>query len=368
MRITFILPTANLSGGIKVVAIYARALAERGHTVFAISQPAEKTPLKRKLKSFILGKGWPSAASRAPSPFGEVNLNHSILDCCRPVTDDDVPDADVVIATWWETAEWVHDLGASKGAKVYFIQGHEIYADLPIERVKATYHLPLHKITVSRWLKDLLRDVYGEPSVDLVPNSVDRAKFLVPKRGRQNTPSVGFLFHTGYIKGADVVIAALAKLRQMHPNLRAICFGQHKPSRQLTLDDWIEFHHSPSQEQIRDVYAQCDVWISASRSEGFNLTAMEAMACRTPVVSTRTGWPVEAIKTNNNGVLVDVNDVDALADGAAWVLSLPDEEWRRVSQCAYSTVASSSWESSVDLFEQALQSARLNQENCAVKT
>src|SRR5208282_5263036 len=48
--------------------------------------------------------------------------------------------------------------------------------------------------------------------------------------------------------------------------------------------------------------------LTASRSEGFNLPAMEAMACRTPVVSTRTGWPAEAVKTGINGVLVDVED------------------------------------------------------------
>jgi len=31
---------------------------------------------------------------------------------------------------------------------------------------------------------------------------------------------------------------------------------------------------------------------------------MEAMACRTPVVSTNTGWPSEAIKSGWNGILV----------------------------------------------------------------
>ena len=44
----------------------------------------------------------------------------------------------MVIATWWETAEWVNDFPASKGRKFYLIQHHEIHPYLPLERVQAT--------------------------------------------------------------------------------------------------------------------------------------------------------------------------------------------------------------------------------------
>jgi len=102
---------------------------------------------------------------------------------------------------------------------------------------------------------------------------------------------------------------------------------------------------------------QCDVWLSASRSEGFNLTAMEAMSCRVPVVSTRAGWPEEAIVAGRNGVLVAVDDIDGIADGAVWVLGLDDKAWRATSEYAYQTVAESSWRNSARLFEDALMKA-----------
>ena len=120
----------------------------------------------------------------------------------------------------------------------------------------------------------------------------------------------------------------------------------------------VEFHRAPSQSKLRDLYARCDVWLTASRSEGFNLPAMEAMACRTPVVSTRTGWPEESIVDGVNGWCVDIDDVHGLVQGIQRVLSLSDDDWRAISKGALRTVEHSSWEASARLFEHALVSAR----------
>ena len=72
------------------------------------------------------------------------------------------------------------------------------------------------------------------------------------------------------------------------------------------------------------------------------------------MVSNRTGWPEEAIVTGDNGVLVDVNDMNGLVSGIEWILSLGDAEWRRLSRKAYETAAAGSWEESADRFESAL--------------
>ena len=357
MRITFVLPTVDMSGGIKVIAIYAKALAARGHEVTLVSPPPQATPLRRKFKAFILGNGWPSGAPAPKSQLDVSGLDHRVLDQWRPVTDVDVPDADVVVATWWETAEWVSALSDSKGAKVHFIQGHEVFDYLPVERCKASYRLPLHKIVIARWLADVMRDQYGVAKVDLVHNAVDHEQFHAPIRGKQSVPTVGFLFHRAPFKSIGVILGAIEQLRVDFPALRVISFGTEIPDEHVMKNTPIEFHHLPPQEELRNLYAQCDVWLTASRSEGFNLPAMEAMTCRTPVVSTRTGWPVEAIETGKNGVLVDINDVEGVARGAAKILSLADDAWRRVSQSAYDTVAESSWDASANKFEQALEHA-----------
>jgi glycosyltransferase involved in cell wall biosynthesis len=358
LKITFVLPPDPISGGVKVAVIYAKALAAKGHVVQIVSSPLPPVTRYRQIKSWIKGKGWPVDPSRRRLQLGGTGVVHQMLDRCRPVTDDDVPDADVVIATWFETAEWVNALAPSKGAKVYFIQHHEIFPWLPQQRCRATYRLPLHKIVVARWLKEAMRAEYGDEIVDLVPNSVDRSQFFAPVRGKQSSPTVGLLYSSTPFKGLDVALAAVRNARQNVPSLRIVAFGGDRPRPGLELPGYAEFHYCPPQEQIRELYARCDVWLTASRTEGFNLPAIEAMACRTPVVSTRTGWPEEAIASGRNGVLVDIDDEDGLGKGIEWVLSRSDREWRDLSSNAYETAAAGSWQESADLFEAALMHAR----------
>lgn len=354
MRVSFLLPTVGMSGGIRVVAIYAKWLADKGHIVTLISPPTRPPSLRKKMASLLKGKGWPIPFQLVQSHLDGLGLNHRVLESWRRPRDRDVPDGDAVIATWWETAEWVNALSPSKGAKVYFVQHHEVFDYLPVARCKATYRMPLHKIVIARWLVEVMRDEYGDDTVDLVPNAIDHQQFYARVRCKQSVPTVGFLYHEVHFKGVDVVLAALSKLRKQIPNLRAICFGSNSPSGRLQLGDFVEFHLEPPQDSLRNLYGRCDVWLAASRSEGFNLTAMEAMACRTPVVSTRAGWPEEAISNGYNGKLVDIDDVEGLARGALEILCLSDEDWLLCSNNAWATVADSSWKKSSQLFEEAL--------------
>jgi glycosyltransferase involved in cell wall biosynthesis len=189
-------------------------------------------------------------------------------------------------------------------------------------------------------------------------NSVDNRQFFAPPRGKQPTPTVGLLYANAPFKGLDISIASLRRVRKNFPNLRIISFGSEHPRAELPLPEATGFFFCPPQDQIRTLYSCCDLWLTASKSEGFNLPAMEAMACRTPVVSTRTGWPEEAVKSGWNGVLADVDDVDALARGVEWVLLQTDEAWRMLSSNAFETVAESSWDFSAAMFEKALLNAQ----------
>lgn len=357
MKITFISPTINLSGGVRVMVIYAQYLMRMGHSVRIVSPPLRSIPLKAKLKSLLNGHGWPSDPKPLRSHLEGSGVDHHTVERWRPIVDEDIADGDIVIATWWETAEWVNRLSASKGAKVYFIQHHEVFPNLPVQRCRATYRFPMHKIVVARWLKDVMREEYGDETVDVVPNSVDRAQFFGEVRGKQANPTVGFQYTYHPFKGLRAALAAIQVVRDRIPNLRLLSFGDTLPIGELPLPEGTEFMLSPPQDHLRNIYAGCDAWVLASRSEGFGLTSLEAMACRTPLVATRTGWAEEGVKTGWNGVLVDVDDVTGLAEGIEWVLSLSDGAWRELSSNAAATVASSSWEQSALLFEKALKHA-----------
>lgn len=355
MRITFVLPHAGLAGGIRVLAIYAERLHRRGHRVQVVSLPEHRHRWVGKAKSLLRGRGWPADPAPQPSHFDGLSVPHRILESHRPVSDGDVPDADVVLATFWRTAPWVHALHASKGAKGFFLQGYETSPGHEDPAIDAAWRLPLRKIVISNWMIDLARQRFGDTDVLHVPNSVDLEQFFAPVRGRQAVPTVGLLYASVHLKGLDGALSALKIVRERIPNLRLVVFGAEPEVPHLPLPPGTEYHYRPAQTALRDLYGRCDVWLCASRREGFHLPPLEAMACRCPVVSTRVGGPLDTIVDGSNGFLVDVDDVRGLADRLVRVFDMDDASWRRMSDQAWHTASRYSWDDATRRFEAALQ-------------
>ncbi|NJL21690.1 MAG: glycosyltransferase family 4 protein [Leptolyngbyaceae cyanobacterium SM1_3_5] len=356
MKITFVLPCADLSGGNRVVATYADRLQKRGHQVQLVSVPHEPLTRKQQIRLLLQGNGWPSRTVTKPSHCDSIDVPHHVIDHKPPVLSSDVPNADVVIATWWETAEWINAFPPEKGAKAYLIQHHEVFDYLPIDRAKATYRMPLHKITISRWLDDLMRNEYGNRTVSLVPNSVDTTLFHAPVRCKQSVPTVGLLYSPIPWKGVDVSLRAFALAQAQIPNLRLLCFGNCAPPAGLLPENTV-FHLNPPQAELKDLYAQCDVWLCGSYLEGFGLTILEAMACRTPSVSTSIGGAIDLIESGRNGYIVPVGDSADLAKSLVQVLNRSESDWQVMSNAAYTTATRYSWDNATDRFEAALQQA-----------
>lgn len=354
MKITFVLPHASLAGGIRVLAIYAMCLKKRGHEVFVVSTPQPQPGALQQVKSLLRGRGWHSVAKEA-SHFDGVDAQHRVIERSRPIVDSDVPDADVVVATWWETAEWVANLSEAKGAKAYFIQHHEIFDYMPKERVEATWSLPLHKITIAKWLVDLARTRYGDTNVSLVPNSVDSKQFYAPPRGKQSIPTIGMLYSTAYWKGCDVSLEAFSLSAQKIPDLRLITFGE-TPSPNLPLPPDTEHAFCPPQSTLRNYYTRCDAWLFGSRSEGFGLPILEAMACRTPVIGTPTGAAPELL-TDSAGILVKPEDPEDMARAIERICKLSNTEWQAMSDAAHARATGYTWDDATNLFEAALHTA-----------
>jgi glycosyltransferase involved in cell wall biosynthesis len=350
VKITFVLPYAGLQGGIRVIAIYAEHLARRGHQVRVISTP-QVFSMRQTAKSLLLHRCLPRVE---PSYFERLDVPHRILESVRSVTDADVDDGDVVVATYYTTAYGVERLSPAKGAKVLFIQNYEVEEGTRNPALDATWRMPMHKIVISRWLVALARDRFGDTNVSHVPNGVDMNQFHAPPRDKGPVPTVGFLYSSFSLKGCRTSLKALRRAAAVLPGLRAIAFGAEQPDFRLPLPPRVEFHHRPLQSEIRKLYARCDAWLCGSNVEGFHLPPLEAMACRCPVVSTRVGGPMDTVEDDVNGYLVDVKDDRALADRLLHVLCLPGSDWRRLSEAAHRTAARFSWDDATLLFELAL--------------
>lgn len=358
MRITFLLPYASVAGGIRVVAIYARKLVERGHDVTVISRRGQPPPsfrqkLVRRLRN-------PQAGLRRKQATPQLEFlgdRHIVIDSYHPRDLGRIPASDVIVATWWETAFALATLPDSLGAKVYFVQHHEVHDHLPAHISAGSYHLPMKKITISQWLVDTLAETYGDRDVALVENSVDMEMFHAPARARQAHPTVGLLYATNPFKGVDISLEAIRLARAEVPDLRVVAFGAKRVAPRLPLPDDSVFHLQPAQDRIREIYAACDMWLFASRSEGFGLPILEAMACRTPVIAARTGAAPDFITDGETGYIVPPENAPAMAARIIEMAQMTPAAWQSMSAAAEARVRRYSWNHATEKFEAALKDA-----------
>jgi glycosyltransferase involved in cell wall biosynthesis len=255
-----------------------------------------------------------------------------------------VPDADVVIATWWETADWMHRLPAAKGRRVHLIQGYEDWlGDAVTARVRTALRLPNRKIAISDALARQVEAEAGITGVTVVTNAVDRRQFDAPPRGRGTPPVVGYIHAQAPIKGADIAAEAVAIARRALPGLRVLAFGGDVPSGATSLPEGARFVHRPAQDEIAALYASCDAWLFASRRDSFGLPILEAMACGTPVIGVPVGAAPELLP-EGGGMLVTPESPAAMAAAIVALCGGPEAEWRRASERAHARAHRYSWD------------------------
>ena len=351
MRITFVCPTADLSGGFRVIATYAKLLRQRGHDVVVVTGQPPKLSVRamlRQLSEFRL----PTVSLKAMTHLDGLGVPHKILGQLGGKGAMDLPEGDIVIATWWETAEWVWPLPVEKGVKVHFCQDYEVWNG-NADRVDATCRLPMPKITPSRWVQQLLTDRFEQTDVVCIPNAVDLKTFTATPRGKQDIPTVGFTYTDFRAKGCDIIVEAVRRARTHIPNLRVVSFGSSEPKLEMPLPEGVEFHLRAPEAKLKAYYASCDAWLFGTRKEGFGLPLLEAMACRTPVIGTPAGAAPELLE-RGGGILIPPEDPAAMVDAILRVRAMTDADWRRMSDAAYLTASGYTWEDATEQFEAAL--------------
>ena len=124
------------------------------------------------------------------------------------------------------------------------------------------------------------------------------------------------------IKGPDILVAALERLRAQTPELYVLLTGPARGyvRRELERLAIPHRHVRPrARGELGGAYRALDVYLVSSRQEGGPKSVLEAMASGVPIVSTRVGQAQELVEHGRNGWLVDVEDAEGLAGHAAEV-------------------------------------------------
>lgn len=330
MRILQVCSARNLGGGERHVADLSNSLAERGHEVFVAVAPA--SPLIAKLSKV------------APQNVLELRMRNAF----------DVPSA-LRLARF--IRERKIDVVHAHLARDYPLVSLAVrrYAQLVITRHVMFPLNRLHRLTLSRVARVIAvseavahalrsQKICAERKIRIIPNGIDLQRFeramSVEERAavrekighdvsgrRYLVGTVGSLLP---LKGHEEFVRAAAHVaaRRDDVGFVIICgdeLREHQYRGQLEslivalkLQNRVRLMNWP--DELAPFYNALDVYVSASHTEAFGLSIVEAMAAGRAVAATATEGAQEIIKDKETGLLVPVKNVEKLAEAITALL------------------------------------------------
>ena len=149
------------------------------------------------------------------------------------------------------------------------------------------------------------------------------------------------------IKGPDVLLAAVERLRELVPELCVLLTGPARgyvvkgleqagvAYRHVLLDDL---------DDVARAYAALDVCLVTSRDEGGPKAVLESMATGVPLVTTRVGQAADLVHDGENGYLVEIGDAEAVSAAAARVAAASEAELAPMVTAARATAEACSYD------------------------
>jgi mannosylfructose-phosphate synthase len=177
------------------------------------------------------------------------------------------------------------------------------------------------------------KQYYGFESENMVviPPGVNTARFNRADDGRAvpgtERPYVFSLSRIDTNKGLDFLVHAFARVAKVSELALVVGGGSSQPEERERLvleelkdiaatyavDARVDFKGYITDEDLPYFYRRARAFVLPSRFEPFGMTALEAMACGTPVVATNLGGLARYLEDGRDALLVDPSDAETLA-------------------------------------------------------
>ena len=188
---------------------------------------------------------------------------------------------------------------------------------------------------VSRFLKEKTLTNYGiEKEIEVIPNFVDTRKYhrgnAEEVRKHFATTNEKILVHTSNFRPvkrvADAIRVFNEVLKKVPSKLILVGDGPDRSQceilcRELGIQDHVKF--LGKQIDVVHILAAADLFLMPSQSESFGLSALEAMACSVPVISSSVGGLPELQVHGKTGFIAEIGDIDRMAKYAIDLLTNP---------------------------------------------
>jgi len=155
------------------------------------------------------------------------------------------------------------------------------------------------------------------------------------------------------IKGPDVFLSALKQVQDEIPELFVLLTGPSRGYVKLGLDEIkIPYKHTflNSYPDVAKMYQASDMYMVASRQEGGPKAILESMASGVPLVTTKVGQATDIVHHGQNAWIVDVENVDGLAEGIRHVYGMGQTELQSMLRNGRATAEANSYETQIPLW------------------
>jgi glycosyltransferase involved in cell wall biosynthesis len=326
LRIAFVAEAMETGLG-QLLHILVTGLVQRGHEVHLIYSAARSDPgILKMLRENPLLRLHAIAMKRAPSP-ADATAGLAVRRYLRENGPFDV----------------VHGHSSKGGALARLFA-----AGLPGVRLytpHAFYTLSPHLKPAARRIYSLIERILGEfcstvfcssevefrhaealgiptERLEILPNAIAPIMLAPPARGHLGAQAgsflVGFVGRLEYQKAADVLLKAVARASKVNRDIRLVMIGDGGRAAKLKALAselgiagrvlWL------GRQPSSDYLASFDVLAMPSRYEGFSLMPLEAMQAGLPIICTPVGGIAETVIAGVSGVIVPVDDDQALSD------------------------------------------------------
>jgi glycosyltransferase involved in cell wall biosynthesis len=356
MNVNFVMWDMCRSGGIRVLFEVGNRLERRGHNVTftALGFPGSHSwfPLRGPQVTYAETRSGRLVSGAVDRVLPKLGMRY-FMDRVRLLSQAIPEDTEVNIATYCFTAFAVHR--SAKGKPAYYIQHYEplFFKDRYLKNMAdETYNLPLRWVVNSSWVRSLLNQRFQKDGKLIIPG-VDLRVFYrrdVPSEGTART--VISLGKSAATKDVGTLFASLKLVRQEVPNLQLLLYGSQPWMTKYSSVPCRYIVH-PCDEELARLYSASDISVTSSMYESSPLPPLEAMACGTPVVTSRFGTEDYCFH-DENSLVVSPHNPKLMAEAIIRVLTEPGLAERLRSE-GLETVRKFSWEETASQFETFLR-------------
>ncbi len=145
-------------------------------------------------------------------------------------------------------------------------------------------------------------------------------------------PVIAYVGRLLWDKGVQTFVEAAKVLKQKGIKVRMVLIGSTDPGNPTSIPEKIIHHWVQSgdvewwgwQEEMPQVYKQCNIIVIPSLGEGLSTTLLEAMASKRAVIATDVPGCRDVIQDKGTGILVPPNEPIAIADAITKLINSPN--------------------------------------------